>query len=297
MASLFPRRQWSRKNNFTMTSIHTSAIAEHIRDIQSGTIDIVAFVEKALQLAREYDQKYHCFTVICREEALAQAKQIQEKVKHHRAGKLAGLLISVKDNICVKDVESTASSRILKGYKPLFDAMVIERLKKEDAIVIGKTVLEEFGFGSFGTNVGVGYTISLNPLDITRATGGSSGGAGGIPAGADFPHVAIAETTGGSIESPAAFCGVVGFCPTYGRVSRYGLISYADSLDKIGIMSKTVSEIKPVLEIVSGYDEKDAASLKEKVDFTAKPGKFKIGIIKESLTKGVDAEIKKKVQW
>src|SRR3989344_3059977 len=108
----------------------------------------------------------HCFTVICETEAIAQAQAVQEKIKRKKAGKLAGLLITVKDNICVKDVESTASSRFLNGYKPLFDATVIERLKKEDAIVIGKTVQDEFGFGSFSVNVGLGYTIPLNPLDV-----------------------------------------------------------------------------------------------------------------------------------
>jgi len=278
-----------------MTSIHNSGIAEHIQNIQSGKIDVVAFVKKVIQLAREYDRKYHCFTIICENEALAQAKQIQEKVKHHQAGKLAGLLITVKDNICVKDVESTASSRILKGYKPLFDATVIERLKKEDAIIIGKTVQDEFGFGTFCVNVGLGYRIPLNPLDVTRATGGSSGGAGVITAVADFPHIAIAETTGGSIESPAAFCGVVGFSPTYGRLSRYGLISYADSLDKIGFMSKSVGDIIPLLEITAGRDELDGTSLDEtmkeysgeKSEDKKKDQKLLIGVIKEGMGKGV----------
>ncbi len=275
-------------------------IAEHIKNIQSGKINVVDFVEKALQQAQEYDKKYHCFTTICREEALAQAREIQEKIKHHRTGKLAGLLVTVKDNVCVKDVESTASSRILKGYKPLFDATVIKRLKKEDAIIIGKTVQEEFGFGSFGTNVGLDHTIPLNPLDVTRATGGSSGGAGAITAVADFPHVAVAESTGGSIEAPAAFCGVVGFCPTYGRLSRYGLISYADSLDKIGFMSKKVEDILPLLEITAGEDEMDGTSLSETMrDFSEeklKQQKWCIGVITEAMGKGITPAIVKAMQ-
>ncbi len=268
-----------------------SMINVHIQNIQSGKINVVDFVENALQQAQEYNKKYHCFSVICKEEARAQAREIQEKVKHKQAGKLAGLLVTVKDNICVKDVESTASSRILKGYKPLFDATVIKRLKKEDAIIIGKTVQEEFGFGSFGTNVGLDHTIPLNPLDVTRATGGSSGGAGVITAVADFPHIAVAETTGGSIESPAAFCGVVGFCPTYGRLSRYGLISYADSLDKIGFMSKKVEDILPLLEMTAGRDEMDGTSLSETLrDFSEeklKQQKLRIGVITEAMGKGI----------
>lgn len=277
-----------------------STIAEHISNIQSGKINVVEFVEKALQQAQEYNKKYHCFTVICKEEALAQAREIQDKIKHHKAGKLAGLLVTVKDNVCVKDVESTASSRILKGYKPLFDATVIERLKKEDAIIIGKTVQEEFGFGSFGTNVGLDYRIPLNPFDVSRATGGSSGGAGAITAIAEFPHIAVAESTGGSIEAPAAFCGIVGFCPTYGRLSRYGLISYADSLDKIGFITKSVEEIMPLLEITAGRDEMDGTSLHETMkDYPverAKKTKLKVGVIKEGMEKGVAASVVKSMQ-
>ncbi len=284
-----------------------STIAEHIKNIQTGKMDVVLFVQKALRLAQEYDQKYHCFTVICEDEALIQAKQIQEKVKHHQAGKLAGLLITVKDNICVKDIESTASSRILKGYKPLFDATVIERLKKEDAVIIGKTVQDEFGFGTFSVNVGLDYAIPLNPLDITRTAGGSSGGAAVVTRAAmqtTFPHVAIAESTGGSIEAPAAFCGVVGFCPTYGRLSRYGLISYADSLDKIGFMTKTVNDIMPLLEITAGRDEMDGTSLDEpmkkfsgdKSENKKKQQKLRVGVIKEGMGKGVTLGVVKAMQ-
>ncbi len=246
-----------------MANRSLSSLSEHFLKTQAGKLDLVAYVKDALQKVKEYNLKYHCFTIICETEAIAQAQAVQEKIKRKKAGTLAGLLITVKDNICVKDVESTASSRILKGYKPLFDATVIERLKKEDAIVIGKTVQDEFGFGSFSVNVGLGYTIPQNPHDQKRTAGGSSGGAAVITALAEFHHVAIAESTGGSIEAPAAFCGVIGFCPTYGRISRYGLISFADSLDKIGFMTKSVAEIAPVLTIAAGFDEKDGTSLPE----------------------------------
>lgn len=120
------------------------------------------------------------------------------------------------------------------------------------------------------------------------SSGGSSGGSAGITAVVDFAHVTIAESTGGSIESPASFCGVIGFCPTYGRVSRYGLISYANSLDKIGVMSKKVKYIAPVLEIISGFDEKDSTSLKQKIELKSDVKKLKIGIIKESMGKGIE---------
>lgn len=229
-----------------------------------------------IKKCKEINKEYNYFTTIC------------EDAKPGK-GKLADLAISVKDCICVKDVESTAGSRILKGYKPLFDATVIERIRKEGGMIIGKTAQDAFGFGSFNTNVSLGFKVPKNPFDKERTTGGSSGGGAGLTQKADFPHVAITESTGGSIENPAAFCGVIGFCPTYGRVSRYGLISYADSLDKIGLMSKTVNDLKRVLEIISGYDEKDATCLKEEVNFESKTKKFKIGLIK--LGEGVDKDI------
>jgi len=270
-------------------------LKEHIRKVKSGEIKLSKYVREALDKCKSINKEFSYFNTISEKEALEQVKKVEKKIKDKKAGKLAGLIISVKDNICVKDVESTAGSRILKGYKPLFDATAIERLRKEDAIIIGKTSCDAFGFGSFNTNVGLGFEIPKNPLDKKRVTGGSSGGSAGITAVADFAHVAIAESTGGSIESPASFCGVIGFCPNYGRVSRSGLISYANSLDKIGIMTKKVKDIVPVLEIISGFDEKDSTSLKQKMSLKSDTKKLKIGIIKESLGKGIEPEIKESI--
>ena len=237
-------------------------------------------VTKVLEECKAINKEHHYFTVLCEKEAL----------KKSAKGKLSGLFVTIKDNICVKGVESTATSRMLKGYKPLFDATIVAKLKKEGAVVLGKTSCDAFGFGSFNVNVGLDYKIPTNPFDTNRSTGGSSGGAAGITQKASFSHVAIAESTGGSIECPAAYCGVIGFVPSYGRISRNGLISYANSLDKIGLMSKKVDELKQVLEVVSGFDPADGTSLKEELDLTSKK-KFKIGLIKEGLGKGVDTGI------
>ena len=265
-------------------------IQDHLKKVQSGKLKLDEYLDEILDKCKSINDEYHYFNTICEQEAKQQAKEIHKKTKK---GKLAGLIISVKDNLCVKDVESTAGSRILKGYKPLFDATAIQRLRKEDAIIIGKTSCDAFGFGSFNTNVGLDFNIPKNPFDKERATGGSSGGAAGITQKADFPHIAIAESTGGSIENPASFCGVVGFCPTYGVVSRYGLISYANSLDKIGVMSKKVKDIVPVLESIAGFDEKDSTSLIEKLDLNPKNHKkLKIGLITEGMSEGVDKAIK-----
>ena len=228
---------------------------------------------------------------------MQQAKQIKKDPR----GKLAGLPVSVKDCICVKDVESRAGSKILTGYKPVFDASVIEEIKKEGAIIIGKTAQDEFGFGSFSVNVGKGMDVPLNPFDKQRSCGGSSGGSAGITQKASFPHIAIAESTGGSIECPASFCGVTGFCPTYGRVSRYGLIDYANSLDKIGPMAKTVEETALMLNVIAGHDKNDSTSINKPTEdylsLLKKPIKgMKIGIIKEAFEEGVDKEVRKKVE-
>ena len=183
------------------------------------------------------------------------------KDKDIKNKKLLGVAISVKDAICVKNVESTAGSKILKGYKPLFDATVVKRAKEAGAIIIGKTAQDEFGFGSFSVNVGLGFNVPKNPFDKSRACGGSSGGAGGITKKASFPHIALGESTGGSIASPASFCGVFGLCPTYGRVSRYGLMDYANSLDKIGPLGKSAYDAALLLETVSGFDENESVGI------------------------------------
>ena len=180
--------------------------------------------KKVLEECKKINDKYNYFTAISEDEAIKQAETAN--------GPLKGLFVSVKDCLCVKEVESTAGSRILTGYKPLFDSTVVKRLKEAGAIIIGKTSQDEFGFGSFNTNVGLDKKIPKNPFDDERVTGGSSGGGAGLTQKAAFNHVAITESTGGSIENPAAFCGVVGFCPTYGLVSRYGLISFLMSKER-----------------------------------------------------------------
>jgi len=234
------------------------------------------------------NEEYQCFNTI------------QEK-KGAEDGELKDYKISVKDCICVEGMESTAGSKILKGYKPLFNATAVQKLLDAGATIIGKTSQDEFGFGSFAQNVGIDLKPPKNPVDKTRVTGGSSGGSASITKLADFKHISLAESTGGSIVCPAAYCGVYGLCPTYGRVSRYGLLDYGNSLDKIGPMAKTIEECAKILEIISGYDEKDSTSLKvptEKyTDYLNQDiDGMKIGIIKESLGEGVQQEVKDEFQ-
>ena len=208
-----------------------------------------------------------------------------------------GTPISVKDNICTKGIKTTAGSKILENYYPVFDATVIEKAVKNKFQVIGKTAMDEFGFGSFSTNCA--YEIPKNPLDETRTCGGSSGGGAGYTYASKFSDSSIGESTGGSISCPAAFCSVVGITPTYGLVSRYGLIDYANSLDKIGVFGKTTKDGAKLLSVISGYDEKDSTSInKEKENYESYLGKdvkkFKIAIIKEfSKGEGISKEVEK----
>ena len=271
-------------------------VQEFINKVQNKEINIVEHTHKVLEECKKINKEYHYLNTISEDLAIKQA----EAVKKNPKGRLAGLPISIKDSICVKDVESTAGSKILKGYHPLFNATAVERAIKEGAIIIGKTSQDEFGFGGFATNTGIGFETPLNPFDKKRATGGSSGGAAGLTQKASFPHIAFGESTGGSIVNPASLCGVFGLCPTYGRVSRYGLIDYANSLDKVGPMGKNVYDNAIMLEVISGYDEKDSTSIKEPVDsYTKYLNKdvkgLKIGIIKEAFAEGVDEKISKNV--
>ncbi|MGC8710589.1 MAG: amidase family protein [Candidatus Micrarchaeia archaeon] len=202
-------------------------------------------------------------------------------INHNISG---GFPFSAKDNLCVKDVETTASSRVLEGYMPPYNATVVERMLDKKFSFIGKTNMDEFGFGSFGLN---SQKPAKNPFDERYTAGGSSSGAA-IATSILRYHVAIAESTGGSIATPAAFCGVVGFTPTYGAISRYGLIDYSNSLDKIGIMSRTAEDIKPVFDTIKGPDNKDATTSNAR--FTSANSK-KLIVIKE-LIELVDAGIR-----
>jgi aspartyl-tRNA(Asn)/glutamyl-tRNA(Gln) amidotransferase subunit A len=251
----------------------------------------VEHTAKVLQEAKKLNREYHYYNTICEPLAKQQARAIKKNPK----GRLAGVPVSVKDAICVQGVESTAGSKTLKGYKPLFDATVIQRLKKEGAIIIGKTAQDAFGFGSFSTNVGLDMKAPINPLDPTRACGGSSGGSAGITQLTQYPHLSLGESTGGSIAAPASFCGIPALCPTYGKISRYGLMDYANSLDKIGPMGKTIEDIALLLEIIAGHDPKDSTSLTSKTESYSNSltkADHHIGIIKETLGKGTDPKIK-----
>lgn len=251
----------------------------YLNKVKNGEISIVDYIKSVIKEAKVLNKEYNFFNFIS-ENAIERAEELEKNPK----GKLVGLPVSVKDCICVKNMESRAGSLILKNYIPVVNATVIERLEKEGAIIIGKTSQDEFGFGSFSVNTD---NIPKNPFDKNRSCGGSSGGAAGFTSKTENAHVAIAESTGGSIACPASFCGVAGLTPTYGVVSRYGLIDYANSLDKIGVIGKNIKDINPVFGVIYGKDDKDSTSILPK--FKDKKV-IKIAVIKETLN--VDKEIK-----
>lgn len=263
--------------------------SDFIKDARSGKVDLEKFYIDLFERLREIDSKYDAFINLCEEEAFKQLKNLPK-------GRLYGLPVSVKDAICTKGVPTTGGSRMLEDYKPTFDATVIERIKKEGGVIIGKTCMDEFGMGGFSTNCA--FKIPKNPNDVKRVTGGSSGGCGVVTKALDLPHISIAESTGGSISCPAAFCGTHGLTPTYGRVSRYGLLDYASSMDKIGVMSREISDIPLMMSVIAGFDPHDQTTRKEAVpDYCASESikGLRIGIIKEYFGEGVNEDVSKLV--
>lgn len=263
------------------------SVKEFLQETKAGNIDLEDFLSHVKENSKRIQKKYNAFITHVEK---------QKEPKHR--GKLYGLPISVKDNICTKDIQTTAGSKILEGYIPPFDATCVESSINEGAFVIGKTAMDEFGFGTFSVNCA--YGIPKNPADTDRSCGGSSGGAACLTLAADFPHVALAESTGGSVSCPASFTGTVGLTPTYGLVSRWGLIDYANSLDKIGCIGKSVYDVSLLLSVIAGKDAKDSTSLNAtKQDYTKylkdEIQGMKIGVPKEYF-EGVDEKIAK-VIW
>jgi len=263
-------------------------VKEYLSNVRDGQINLEEFLAELIEKTQKMQEKYSPFVTI------------NEKIdiKSLKKGNLYGLPISVKDNICTKGLRTTAGSKILQKYVPPFDSYVTKRVKEGGGVIIGKTSMDQFGHGVF--NINTPFGVPKNPWDIERSCGGSSGGAGCLVNIADFPHVAIAESTGGSISCPAAFTNTVGITPTYGRVSRWGLISYANSLDKIGTMSKSVEDASLLLSVIAGHDPMDSTSIElEREDYTSYLKNdvkgMKIGVPKEYFGEGVDKKIKNRI--
>jgi aspartyl-tRNA(Asn)/glutamyl-tRNA(Gln) amidotransferase subunit A len=248
------------------------------------------FVQHALHRAE--DQKVlNAFLELFPDSARGHAAQVDERVKAGKAGALAGMIVSIKDNICYKDHKVSAGSRILEGFTSLYSATVVERLLAADAVIIGRTNCDEFAMGSSNENSAYGNV--KNPLDPTKVPGGSSGGAAASVA-AGIVHAALGSDTGGSIRQPASFTGTVGFKPTYGRVSRYGLIAFASSFDQIGPFAHSVDDAAAIYTAMAGGDPRDSTTSRKQQEplSLAHPGKLRIGYFREGLERaGMDPEV------
>lgn len=235
----------------------------------------------------------NAFLEVYEEEALHRADQIQERMMQGKAGKLAGMVLALKDNICYKGHHVSASSKILEGFESVYSATVVERLLAEDAIIIGRTNCDEFAMGA--SNENSAYGPVRNALDPERVSGGSSGGSA-VAVQSDCCLAALGSDTGGSVRQPAAFCGVYGLKPTYGRISRYGLIAYASSFDQIGTFTKSISDTRILMEVMAGSDPMDATTSEKVFTKNPNPGdskKYRIAYIRECVEhEGNDPRVK-----
>ena len=275
--------------------MYTFTTIKHLEaDLKSGKITSTQLVEESVKTI-ETKKHLNAFLEVFHDSALAQAKQIDQKIANGTGvGRLAGVIIGIKDNICYKGHRVSCSSKILEGFESLYSSTVVERLLAEDAIIIGRLNCDEFAMGSSNENSAFGQV--LNPLNEKTVPGGSSGGSAAAVA-ANSCHVSLGSDTGGSIRQPASFTGTVGLKPTYGRVSRWGLVAYASSFDQIGPITKTVEDAALLLEIMAGEDEYDTTASKKPVgkysQTLAEPKTYKIAYLKECVeSEGLDVEVK-----
>ena len=265
--------------------------------LKKGSVSCVDITKAYLNRIQNHTS-INAFIQVYTNEALERAKIVDQKIKNGSAGKLAGMVVGIKDNLCYKNHKVSAASKILDGFESLFTATSVQRLLDEDAIIIGRLNCDEFAMGSANKNTI--YGVVKNPLDTSKVAGGSSGGSAAAVA-AGLCLVALGSDTGGSIRQPAAFCGIVGTKPTYSRVSRHGLIAYASSFDQIGPLTNNVEDAAIILEVISGKDDFDSTVSSKKVEAYSKlaPNKKpqKIAYIKECLDRqGLDSEVKKFVE-
>jgi len=273
-------------------------ISELKEMLHKKEISVSDLVEESYKRIAEVDEKVEAFLTLDEERARKKAKQLDEEIsKKDEYGLLFGMPIGIKDNIVTKGLRTTCASKILENFDPIYDATVMQKLHDAEAITIGKLNMDEFAMGS--SNENSGFKKTRNPWDLERVPGGSSGGSAAAVAAGEVPF-ALGSDTGGSIRQPAAFCGVVGLKPTYGRVSRFGLVAFASSLDQIGPITRTVEDNAYLLQVIAGLDKMDSTSANVEVPdylsaLTGDIKGLKIAVPKEYLGEGVSEESRQSV--
>ncbi len=264
--------------------------------IKNREIGVAEITKAALENIEKTDKNYNAFITVCADEAMKRAEAVQKGIDDGTyTSPLAGVPMAVKDNMCTKGILTTAASKILTGFKPFYNSTAVQKLEDAGAVLLGKLNMDEFAMGS--TTETSFYGPTVNPWGENRVPGGSSGGSA-VAVATDEAYYTLGSDTGGSIRQPASFCGVTGIKPTYGTVSRYGLLAYASSLDQIGPVGKNVEDVAEVLSIISGHDKKDSTSVnQEPLKFNLQnnvKGK-KIGIPAEYFSKGLEKDVKDRV--
>ena len=279
-------------------SILSMTAVELAAAIKKHEVTVKEAVEAVLDNIEKKEDTYHCYVTVDREGALKQAEEIQKKIDDGTlSGPLAGVPVAIKDNMCTEGLLTTCSSKILYNFVPTFTSEAVLNLQKAGAVILGKTNMDEFAMGS--TTETSAYGVTRNPWNPEHVPGGSSGGSAAAVA-AEECFYALGSDTGGSIRQPASFCGVVGLKPTYGTVSRYGLIAYGSSLDQIGPLCKDVTDCATILEAIASHDSKDSTSVeRQDTDFTSALVEdvkgMKIGIPRDYFGEGLNPEVKEAV--
>lgn len=278
--------------------LYELTVHELMDKLEAGEITSEEIIKSYFNRIKEKDSQVKAYISLLEDEALAKARKVDEDRKTGKpVSKYAGIPIGIKDNMCITGTKTTCSSKMLENFVAPYNATVIEKLNKEDIIYLGKTNLDEFAMGSSTENSA--FFTTKNPWDLSRVPGGSSGGSAAAVA-ADMAPWALGSDTGGSVRQPSSLCGVVGFKPTYGLVSRYGLVAYASSLDQIGPITKDVIDSAILLNLIVGNDEKDSTTMNlEKKDYTLSLVNdvkgMKIGLPKEYIDEGVNEEVRESV--
>ena len=275
-----------------------STIHEYAELLKQRKLSSVELTKQYLARIEKADAKIGSYITVCPDEALAAAGKADERIAKGEATLLTGIPVGIKDNICTEGITTTCASKMLYNFVPPYDATVTKRLKNEGAVILGKLNMDEFAMGS--STESSYFKKTKNPYDLTRVPGGSSGGSA-ASVSADLAPYALGSDTGGSIRQPAAFCGNVGLKPTYGLVSRFGLIAFASSLDQIGSFTKDVTDCAIVLNAIAGYDKMDSTSVDaDKTDYTKALGLplkgMKVGVPKQYLESGIQSEIREAVE-